>query len=315
MSGERQPESQRESQRETIGRLYRERPRDHLVRASFVLTLLAIAAAWAVSLQDAGEVFSERRWRNLKRFAGEIVPYPARRSETPVAAAGEWAWTELSERGVEAMLQTLAISVAAIVLATLAGAALMWPAARNVASPEPLLPEARPPDRVRALLWRGVVGGTRLALVLMRAIPEYILAFLLLATLGGGAWPAVLALAIHNAGIMGKLCAEVIEDVEDSAPRALRGLGASRAHLSLVAVFPLVMPRLLMYFFYRWETCVRTATILGMLGIASLGYWVTEYRVRDRYDDMVLYIVLGAALVLVGDLVSTVARARIRRAT
>ena len=88
---------------------------------------------------------------------------------------------------------------------------------------------------------------------------------------------------------------------------------ATRAQIGAVALFPQTLNRFLLYFFYRWETCVREATILGLLGILSLGFWVTQARAATRYDEMVFYIALGAALVLAGDLISAAARAVVRR--
>jgi ABC-type phosphate/phosphonate transport system permease subunit len=60
---------------------------------------------------------------------------------------------------------------------------------------------------------------------------------------------------------------------------------------------------------------VREATVLGMLGFTSLGYWIADARARDRYDEMLVLILLGAVLVLAGDFVSAVTRALVRRAT
>ena len=68
----------------------------------------------------------------------------------------------------------------------------------------------------------------------------------------------------------------------------------------------------LLYLFYRWETCIREATVLGMLGIATLGYWIDDARVRQRYDEMIVLILCGGALVLVGDFLSYLARRWIR---
>jgi phosphonate transport system permease protein len=80
-------------------------------------------------------------------------------------------------------------------------------------------------------------------------------------------------------------------------------------------MLPLVMPRFLLFFFYRWETCVREATVLGMLGIVSLGFYIQDARARQHYDVMVALIVLGSALVVIGDLVSAAAREAVRRSS
>ncbi len=151
-------------------------------------------------------------------------------------------------------------------------------------------------------------------LTVVRALPEYIWAFLLLALLGPSVWPMILALALHNTGILGKLTAEVIENVDNRAPSALRGLGAGRLAIVSAALVPLSLPRFLLYFFYRWETCVRESTVLGMLGMASLGFWIVESRAANAYDEMLFFVVCGMILVAVGDLVSAVVRHLLRRA-
>ncbi|HRV82758.1 MAG TPA: ABC transporter permease, partial [Planctomycetota bacterium] len=67
------------------------------------------------------------------------------------------------------------------------------------------------------------------------------------------------------------------------------------------------------FFFYRFETCVREATVLGMLGVVSLGYHIREMRARQFYDEMLVLVVLGGLLVLAADLVSGLLRHRLRR--
>ena len=76
---------------------------------------------------------------------------------------------------------------------------------------------------------------------------------------------------------------------------------------------PLSLNRFLLYLFYRWETCVRQATVLGMLSLVSLGFWIQDARTRNHYDEMVVAMACGALLVVVGDLVSAVAREVVRR--
>lgn len=285
------------------------------LRSSGVIVLLLVAASWGFGGFNPGDSLTSRRMENLSRFMREIIPFPVRAPGAPRDAARAWASDLLVGRGWEASKQTLALSVAAAVLAGAWGLLLALPAARNVASPDPFSVPGGRPRAALTYAWKPVVGATRFALMFFRAVPEYVWAFLLLAMLGRQAWPAVLALALHNAGILGRLGAEVVENVEPGAPRALRTLGATRAQVAAIGVLPLVLPRFLLYFFYRWETCVREATVLGLLGFTSLGYWIADARARDRYDEMVLYILLGAALVLIGDVVSAVTRAFVRRAS
>ena len=292
-----------------VKRLRRSAPRNGFLRVSVALMLAVVAASWAFGGFDLADALSSRRLANLSRFLGDVRPRTGGGHGVATWAAELW-----RARGFEASLQTLALSVAAIVLAGAWALALSLPAARNVASPEPFSTPGAARGAAGRLGWRLVVGITRLALTFARAVPEYVWAFLLLAVLGRGAWPAVLALALHNAGILGRLGAEVVENVEPAAPKALRALGGTRLQVAVVGVLPLVLPRFLLYFFYRWETCVREATVLGLLGFTSLGYWIADARARDRYDEMVFLVALGAGLVLLGDVASAVTRSFVRRA-
>ncbi len=290
-----------------------QRPRSRFARWSALLLLTVMLGSWWVGDFQVENFLSERRLQNLNRFLHELIPYPLQGRDFDFGIALEWAADILAQKGLSATVVTLAISVAAIVLAGFGGAIFSLLAARNFTSPEPFLSSLQNPRWGWGFVWLGWVWMTRLFLIFVRAIPEYMWAFLLLAILGPTAWPAVLALALHNLGILGKLGAEVVENTEHSPLSALRGLGASHFQIALTGLFPLTFSRFLLFLFYRWETCVREATVLGMLGIVSLGYWIQDSRARNHYDEMFFLVLLGAALVLIGDLLSALARETIRR--
>jgi phosphonate transport system permease protein len=297
-----------------LRQLKRDRPRSRFPSRSLLLLGLLVLYCWFSGEFHTSDLFGERRMNNATRFLAQIKPYPLHGQPFDRVTAYTWASKLMREGGADAALATLAISVAAIVLAGFGAALLCLPAARNFASPEPFLPSMHPPSVARRLASKALVTLVRLFLVFVRAIPEYIWAFLLIKVFGFTAWPAVLALALHNTGVLGKLMAETVENLEPDAPAALRRLGASRAQLGLAGVFPAVFPRFLLYFFYRWETCVREATVLGMLGVLSLGSLIRDARASNFYDEMVFYVLLGACLVMLGDFVSAVSRALLRRA-
>ena len=303
--------------RAEVKHLRARRPRNWFGRASALLAVGLVVVSWLAGGFSSSDILSSRRLTNLRRFMTEVRPYPLQREDTgPSRASAVWEWARdlLAGKGLSAAWATLALSVAAIVLAGALALVLTLPAARNVASAEPFgLPGTRVVPAAR-WLWTGIVVLARGLLTFFRAIPEYVWAFLFLSMLGPQAWPAVLALAVHNGGILGRLGAEVVENVEPAVPRALRGLGAGRLQVAMLGVFPLVLPRLLLYFFYRWETCVREATVLGLLGFTSLGYWIDDARVRGRYDEMTFFVALAASIVLAGDVASAVTRRVIRNA-
>lgn len=298
---------------EQVRRLWRSRPRSRFLRLSLLVLGLFVLASWWMVVEPA-ELHPGRRLENLRRFlARDALPQPLREGATGAQALLEWIRGQLAGGALEALAATLWISVAAIVLAAGVGLLLAPLGAGALVGCEPFDLRGdggRPCRGPRAWTAR----ATRLVCVLLRAVPEYVWAFLLLALLPPGAWPAVLALALHNAGILGRLGADTVDNLERAPLRSLRMLGARRRDLYLFGVLPMALPRFLLFFFYRFETCVREATVLGMLGIASLGYSIAEARARQRYDEMLLLVALGAGIVLLADLVSLLARRTVRRA-
>ncbi|MFT4539627.1 MAG: phosphonate transport system permease protein [Planctomycetota bacterium] len=295
--------------------LWRERPCSRFLQVSLWIIGLAIVVAWSSGVIGVGEMFTEQRARNLTRFIdNELTPYPLRDRDWSLGELAAWAREIFVDRGWEAMSATLWIALLAIVLAGIIGLVLAPLGAMSLSSRDPYLLESESPGRREAHGFGSIISGTvRIFFIALRAIPEYIWAYLFLAMLGSSAWPAVLALAIHNAGILGRLGSDTIENLDRSPLRSLRMLGADRTQLAAFGVFPLALPRYLLYFFYRFETCVREATVLGMLGVVSLGYWISDARARGMYDEMLLLVGLGALLVLLGDISSQVARGVLRR--
>jgi len=299
---------------ETIRTLHRERPRNHRLRVGGAAIAALVAYAWSSSDIQISDAFSGRRLVNAQRFLGDVVPFPLRDGAFSWQGLLDWTTRLLSDGGAEAVSATLAIAIAAAVFAAIAGALVAPFAAANIATPAPFAETLLRPSRLRFGLARIWLVNIRAFLIFLRAIPEYVWAFLWIAMFGFTAWPAVLALAIHNTGILGKLNAEVLENADATAAVALRRIGAGRAQILSEAYLPAVLPRFLLYFFYRWETCVREATVLGMLGVASLGALIRDARAANFYDEMMFYVLLGAVLVMAGDIASALARRAVRRA-
>ena len=302
------------SRAERVASLRKRRRRDPFLRGSLAALLLLVAGSGYLVGLDAGEMFTPRRLANLERFLAEMKPYPLQGESWSSWRAVAW-WAEQMQRtGWEAARTTFAISVAASLLAGLGGLSLALLAARSLATAEPFAPEPRPAGVLRRGLWATLAYGTRALLLMLRAVPEYLWVFLLLAVFGPSAWPAVLGLAIHNAGVLGRLDAELLEHADTGPAKALRAAGAGRLQIATVALLPALLARLLLFFSYRWETCVREATVLGMLGIASLGFAIQEARVRGQVDVLVFLVAIGIGLVVLGDGLSALTRSRLRHA-
>lgn len=281
-------------------------PRHLFLRASAAVALLLAVLSWTTGSLAGGDLFSARRRSNLERFlTEEALPAEVRDAEPGrrLGAFLEWLGPRLTGRNMEAALDTLMLAVVAATLAAAVGALLAPIAARTPAPPGPGGGLARVAGRAA----RWTCAG-------MRAVPEYVLAFLLGALLPSPAWATVIALTIHNGGILGRLYGESVENLDPRAGAALTGAGASRLQRYWAAEAPEALPRFLSYGLYRYESCVRETVVLGMLGFVSLGHWIVQERAAGRYDEVLVLVALGAAIVVAADVLSWWLRARLRRA-
>jgi ABC-type phosphate/phosphonate transport system permease subunit len=99
-----------------------------------------------------------------------------------------------------------------------------------------------------------------------RAIPEIVVALILIFILGGGPVPAMIAIALHTAGALGKLFSEVNENVDMKPLEGLSSVGANWMQRMYLGVFPQVAPNWLSYALLRFEINVRASTIIGAVG-------------------------------------------------
>lgn len=146
----------------------------------------------------------------------------------------------------------------------------------------------------------------------MRGINEIILALVFVAAIGLGPFAGVLALAVHGAGMLGKFFAEAIEDIDQGPIEAFRSAGVGRFKTILFGVLPQVLPAWLGTIFYRLETNVRQATVLGMVGAGGIGFELISSMKLFQYQDTAMCILVILFMVLLADFFSSRVRALIR---
>lgn len=194
--------------------------------------------------------------------------------------------------------QTLAMAILAIVIAGIGGMLLSFAAAHNFSS-----------SRFSFSL---SVMMTRAFLLICRAIPAPIWALVALFILFPGVLPGAIALAIHNLGILGRLMAEVVENIETPPLEALQAQGTPDKLIFLYGVLPLTLPRFLAYILYRWEVCLRETVIVGLVGAGGLGRTLKEHL--SSFDTQGILLTLGCLILLTFwvDWVSGIARRSLR---
>lgn len=261
----------------------RNRPTLRLRRWSIMAVgaLTALSVHW-LELRPATLV-SARTWRLGRELIDAIWP--------PRLPAGGWPtlWS--------AAVDTLALSILAIVIAT----TLAWPvaflAARDGSDPP----------------WRRLVGAmSRLVLLVTRSVPPPVWALVVVFVVYPGPLAGAIALGCYTFGVLGRLAAEVVENADPSPRRALLHLGAPRVSAFAYGTVPIVAPRFVALSLYRWEVTMRETVIVGLVGAGGLGRLLAH---QNAAFDLAAMTTTVAALVLLSftaDLVSTRLRGDLR---
>ena len=196
--------------------------------------------------------------------------------------------------------ETLLMSICSIGLAGIIALTTCMFASRNFHD-DTLFGYTRPALKIIYFLIRSVYSFTR-------AIPELILAIILMLFFTPGIWVAAIALAIHNTGVLGKLYSECIEDMEITSVKSLQTSGAGGGQLLLYAILPQLLPQFLTYLLYRWEVVIRTTVVVGLVSAAGLG---REFRLSFsyfHYADLGLLLLWYVLLVISVDLTCSLLR-------
>ncbi len=151
----------------------------------------------------------------------------------------------------------------------------------------------------------------RAVMNLGRAVPELVWALVFVATLGLGPFAGVMALAIHSAGVLGKLYAEVLESVDQRIVEAVRSTGAGEGQVTMWARIPVTLPVLLSYTMFRWECNMRAATVVGFVGAGGIGTAMTISYKLFQYNQLATLILAILVLITIVDVTGQLIRARV----
>ncbi|MEM9797352.1 MAG: phosphonate ABC transporter, permease protein PhnE [Pseudomonadota bacterium] len=212
---------------------------------------------------------------NVFDFPAEVVAEAwEKRSDLP----------DLLRQYLPSLIETVNIAGAATLIGGLAGAAMALLVTRGLA-PVPWL-----------------VAPIRRVLDALRAIPEIVIALVLIFILGGGPVPAMVAIALHTMGALGKLFSEVAENASLKPVEGLQSVGASWGQRMAFGVVPQVAPNWLSYALLRFEINIRASAILGFVGAGGIGYDLRNAMAwgPGRFDEAAaIFLLLFATIVLV----------------
>jgi len=151
---------------------------------------------------------------------------------------------------------------------------------------------------------KGVVFFTRRLLEFCRTVPELVFALIFVVAFSLGPLPGILALAIHTAGALGKLFAEVVENIDMKPVDGVVATGGNWFHKIRFAVLPQVASNFASYALLRFEINVRGASVLGFVGAGGIGQTLLEVIRKFYYADVSALLVMIIATVMIIDAVT-----------
>ena len=244
-------------------------------------------------------------WRIAEeRNAGDFLPGLSQLGDFPSEVLSE-AWANRANipgylgKFFPSLIETINIAAVSTLVGALIAAFLSLLASRGIAR------------------WPRLIPLFRRTMDALRAIPEIVIALVLIYILGGGPVPAVIAIAFHTGGALGKLFSEVGENADLKPVEGLASVGATWGQKMWLGVIPQVAPNWLSYTLLRFEINVRASAILGFVGEGGIGHdlKLAMQWGQGRYDQVVaIFLLLFLTIVLI-DRISDHYRAKIVKGT
>jgi phosphonate transport system permease protein len=197
---------------------------------------------------------------------------------------GEWFWG--LGKWLRQLLDTVLIAYLGTLLGAIVAFLLCFAAAANLA--------VSPARRFVA----------RRFLEFCRTVPEIVFALIFVVAFGLGPVPGVLAIMIHTVGALGKLFAEVVENIDMKPVEGAIASGATRWEMIRYAVVPQVLSNFASYGLLRFEINVRGASVMGFVGAGGIGQDLIEAIRKFYYSDVSAILLLIIATVMVIDLIT-----------
>lgn len=193
---------------------------------------------------------------------------------------------------INSIIETIQMALIGTLGAVILSIPLSLMAARNI-SPHPI-----------------IFRSTRFLLNILRSIPELIYGLIFVAAVGLGPFPGVLALIFGSIGSLSRVFAEAIEQIDPQQVLAVQATGSGQVQTFVYAVIPQALPLLISYSIIFFESNVRSATILGLVGAGGIGFEINKYLSLFQYDRLMGTIIVLVVAVTIIDRFSNYVRSR-----
>jgi phosphonate transport system permease protein len=196
-------------------------------------------------------------------------------------------------RLVEPAVQTVQMAFLGTLVAAIISFPLAMLAANNIT-----------PSELARNMSRGLIAVTR-------TVPDIVFALIFISAVGLGPFPGVLAISIHSVGMLGKLYAESIEEIDPHPVEALEAVGADRIQTIIHAVIPQVLPSFIADTLYRLDINVRSSVVLGLVGAGGIGFELIYDMRLFRYRELASVLLITFVIIILAERISDILRQRV----
>lgn len=241
------------------------------------LGIAAVVGAFLYTAPDVTKMFAPA-WNEIVDPTRDRAIWPPH--------FGSRDWSDV----LAAVVTTIQIAFAATLMATIISAIVGPLSARNVA-----------PNSTVRNLFRGIA-------LVIRAIPDLVVAILFIIAAGIGPQAGALALGIGGVGLLAKLIGDSMEEVPNGPERALAAAGGTRAQVFFSSTVPMSVPALVSHLMYLLEQNIRSATLLGIVGAGGIGFLLLNALQGRHFDEVLAYVLVIIGMVVIVEAASILIR-------
>jgi len=194
---------------------------------------------------------------------------------------------------VKPLLETLQIALIAIVLSSIAAVPCALVASKNIVKR------------------KSITHTMKIILGLLRGVPPLLYALIFISIVGLGPLAGILALTAHVTGALARFISESIETLDMNPIEAMKIDGANKIQTIIYGVIPGVGPFIAGYILYYAEYCIRTSTILGLVGAGGIGFMLINAVHLFQFQKAAMIFIVVLVIIIIADKLSSMLRAKI----